>query len=78
MVLEDVMALELKPLPTKVRTSFDIPALLEILKKGEFATNAKFEDLLVIRNYLQRHGLPYSLSQRKVWEGYVLSLKDKK
>lgn len=71
------MALELKPLPMKVRQSIDIPALLDILKRdGEFHTSATFEDLLVVRNYLTRHPeLGVRLSQQRVWEGYVIRLK---
>lgn len=69
--------MKLHPLPTKVRTSFDIPALLAKLEVGVYATDAKFEDLLVVRNYIQRHKLPVSLSQQKVHGGYVLSLKEK-
>ena len=72
------MALALEPLPTKTRTSFDIPALLKILEeRGEFATDASFEDLLVVRNYIERRKMPFRLSQKKVWEGYVIKLVPK-
>jgi hypothetical protein len=52
--------------------------LIEFLAAGkEFATSAKFEDLLVVRSWLTRHSSPYTLSQRKVDGGYILSLKRK-
>jgi hypothetical protein len=68
----------LKPLPTKTRTSFDIPKLLAILKKdGEYRTSAKFEDLMVVRNYLFRHDSEHRLSQAKIEGGYVIKLERK-
>lgn len=70
--------MEFKPLPTKVRTSFDIPALIAILKLNrEFYTNARFEDLLVVRNYMARHHMPVSLTQKRVEGGFILGLRDR-
>ena len=68
--------MQLQPLPTKTRVSFDIPKLLEILEqKGEYYTTAEFEDLLTVRNYIMRHGLPFRLSQKKLKPfGYKLTL----
>ena len=55
-----------------------MPALLDLLKNNkELGTSARFEDLLVIRSYINRKNLPFTLSQRKVEGGYILSLKEK-
>lgn len=68
----------LHPMPTKTRVSFDVPALLDKIKAhGEYPVAAKFEDVLLVRNYIQRHKLPISLSQCKVDGGFILSLKEK-
>ena len=65
-----------KPLPTKMRESFDIPALIELIQKeGEFKADCRFEDLLVVRNYITRHDMPLMLSQCRVPQGFVLKLK---
>lgn len=68
--------MEFKPLPTKTRVSFDIPALLnEIKEKGVFYAAAKFEDLLTVRNYMARHEMPYSLKQTRMEGGFKLELR---
>lgn len=66
----------MKPLPVKTRTSFNIPLLIQIIEKeGVYHTDARFEDLLVIRSYLQRHNSPYKLSQKRVEGGFELRLR---
>jgi hypothetical protein len=69
--------MNLQPLPTKTRTSFDVPALIKLLaKEKRIATSASFEDLLVIRNYLDRHPeLKLRLTQTKIEGGYHIQLR---
>lgn len=71
------MKTPLIPLPTKTRVSFDIPALIKLLaKEKRIATNASFEDLLVVRNYLDRHPeLKVRLAQTKIEGGYYIQLR---
>lgn len=72
----------MQPLPTKVRTSFDIPKLLSILTTdGTYQTSATFGDLMTVRNYMLRHNTPYRLSQTAIKNdtnkiiGYTLRLR---
>jgi hypothetical protein len=69
----------LEPLPTKTRTSFDIPGLIERLhREKRLLTNATFEDLLTVRNYLIRHPeLKLRLTQRKIEGGYAIQIRYK-
>jgi hypothetical protein len=69
----------MKSLPTKTRTSFDIPKLLWLIKKaGYYDTSASFDDLMTVRSYLVRHPeIPFRLSQEKVEGGYRLTLRYK-
>lgn len=71
--------MNLLALPTKTRTSFDIPALIALLQKEKrIATSAKFADLLVVRNYLDRHPeLHLRLVQTKIEGGYYIQLRYK-
>lgn len=76
--------MELHPLPTKVRTSFDIPALLDYLRAGPFNTNATFADIMVLRNYISRKRMTCTISQQAIKDsagerivGYTLTLVDK-
>jgi hypothetical protein len=76
-LLETPMDLVLNPLPVKNRISFDIPKLIEIMQKEKrFVTDASFDDLLTVRNYLIRHPeLKLRLAQRKIEGGYILQLR---
>lgn len=71
--------MNLQPLPTKTRVSFDVPALIKLLaKEKRIATNASFEDLLVVRNYLDRHPeLHLRLTQTKIEGGYYIQMRYK-
>ena len=67
-----------KPLPTKTRVSIDVPALLAALRlSGEYKTSAKFEDLLVVRNYMARHNMTDALTQKRVEGGFILGLRSR-
>jgi len=72
-----------KPLPTKVRTSFDIPALLDTIRReGFYDAICTFADTMTIRNWMHRHKTPERLSHQYMEHGpargYRLTLKEKK
>lgn len=73
------MSQPLSPLPIKTKVSFDIPALIAAIRKdGHFDTDASFEDLLVARNYVDRHKMGCRLSQQKLdGGGYRLTLRER-
>ena len=77
--------MELQPLPRKVKSSFDIPRLLALIKEQEsFSTSATFADIMVVRNFIARHKLPHTLGQELIRDsageriiGYTLTLRDR-
>lgn len=75
--------MELRPFPRKVKSSFDIPRLLRMIQdEGSVSTSATFADILVVRNYIARHKLNYTLGQQLIRDsaeeriiGYTLTLR---
>ncbi len=63
-------------IPTKSKTSFDIPKLLSILEKnGPQDVQASWMAIATIRNWLIRHPHPKRLSATVIPGGYHVSLK---
>ena len=75
--------MDLRPLPVKVRKSFDVPKLLDLINEhGSFSTDATMVDLMAVRNYISRKALPLTLGQAIIKDtagerivGYTLTLR---
>lgn len=75
--------MELHQFPKKIRTSFDIPRLLALIREeGSFSTSATFADIMTVRNYISRHKIPWTLGQALIRDsaqerviGYTLTLR---
>ncbi len=71
----------MKLLPTKSKTSLDIPRLLSLLEKGPYDAQCQFIAVATVRNYMTRHQYPKRLSHAAIKDatgrvvGYTLSLK---
>jgi hypothetical protein len=71
----------MRSLPTKSKTSFDVPSLLATLERGPQDFRATFMAICTIRNWMLRHNYPKRLSHAAIGEpgkkpiGYRLTLK---